>query len=109
MRIQGHVVDATTDVAQLDCRFQRERTIRPDSDAAPGATPTRPMNPPAACSLPSAIFSGRPARGRGAGPKTTCAPSRGSYSDSWQGHAKCWFSAFQPVIVHCAWVQIAEN
>src|ERR1019366_6580585 len=73
--------------------------------------PTFPTNGAATTSEPSAIASGSAARRRGAGPNTTSAPCRGSYSELWQGHLKTSLSPSssfaQPVTGHPAWAQIA--
>src|ERR1700733_9775959 len=74
--------------------------------------PTFPTNGAATVSEPSAIASGSAARRRGAGPNTTSALCRGSYSELWQTHLNTSLSPAVPftqaVTGHPAWAQMAE-
>src|ERR1700674_5866582 len=73
-----------------------------------GRFPTLPRNGAATVSAPSTIFNGRIGNGRGAGPKTTAADFRGSYSEAWQKQCSVCFSLFHPVTGHCSCLQMAE-
>src|SRR5581483_1896798 len=74
--------------------------------------PTFPMKGAATVSEPSTTASGNAASRRGAGPNTTRAPSRGSYSELWHGHLKTFLSRPSPltqsVTGQPACAQIAE-